>query len=288
MKSMTGYGEATSQTKQAKIVVQIRSLNHRHLDLQLKVPREYLAFEEEIRKTVREKLARGRIELFINRFPLKGQGRRLELDEEMLGQYLFSMRRLKKRFGLAGEPDWSFVSSLPDIFRMRELEPDAPREKRAVFKLLASALRRLEQSRTREGHRLQADMKSQLSGLKKISVSLEKAADRISVKMKQEIGSVKNGDVPGKLSKEAGDLGNAVFKGDIHEEVVRLKSHVEALSVLLGKHEPLGKKVDFMLQEVQRELNTISAKLPQLRVVHMVLEGKEKVEKLREQMQNIE
>ena len=288
MKSMTGYGEATGQTNQAKISVQIRTLNHRHLDFQLKVPREYLAFEEEIRKALREKLARGRIELFINRVPLKGRGRRLELDEEMLEQVLLSMRRLKKRFGVAGEPDWSFVANLPDIFRMRELEPDAPREKRAVLKLLASALRRLEQSRTREGHRLQADMKSQLRGLKKICASLEKAADRIGVKVKQEIGSIKDGEGLGKLSREAGEFGNAVFKGDIHEEVVRLKSHVDALSAWLGKREPLGKKADFMLQEVQRELNTISAKLPQLGVVQMVLEGKEKVEKLREQIQNIE
>ena len=103
MKSMTGYGEASHQDKHAKITVQVRSLNHRHLDLQLRVPREYLGFEEEIRKSLRETVSRGRIELFINRTFTPGHAREVELDEELLGKYLKAIQRAKNKFHLEGE-----------------------------------------------------------------------------------------------------------------------------------------------------------------------------------------
>ena len=104
MKSMTGYGEASGQIRGTRVTVQVRSLNHRHLDLQLRVPREYLSFEEEIRKVIRDKIARGRLDIFINRAPTKGQGRRLELDEELLAQYLTSVRQAQKKVSV----EWRF------------------------------------------------------------------------------------------------------------------------------------------------------------------------------------
>ena len=115
MKSMTGYGEAAHLVRGTKIAVQIRSLNHRHLDLQLRVPREYLAFEEEIRKTIRERILRGRIDVFINRLPGKGQGHRLEVDEELLDQYLQAIKRAKKKYRLSGDVDVSLFARLPDL-----------------------------------------------------------------------------------------------------------------------------------------------------------------------------
>ncbi|MFQ5902610.1 MAG: YicC/YloC family endoribonuclease, partial [Candidatus Binatia bacterium] len=111
MKSMTGYGEAAAQGKWTKITVQLRTLNHRHLDIQLRVPREYLSIEEEIRKRIRQRISRGRVDLFITRFPLKGRGRKLELDESLLSQYLQSLRRAKRKFGLRGDVDLSIFSS---------------------------------------------------------------------------------------------------------------------------------------------------------------------------------
>src|SRR4030095_14092254 len=103
MKSMTGYGEASQNVRGAKLTVQIRSLNHRHLDLQLRVPREYLSFEEEIRKIIRERISRGRIDLFINRYAAKAQSRRLDVDEALVEQYIAGMKHLKKKNRLVGE-----------------------------------------------------------------------------------------------------------------------------------------------------------------------------------------
>ena len=287
MKSMTGYGEASGQIRGTRVTVQVRSLNHRHLDLQLRVPREYLSFEEEIRKVIREKVARGRLDVFINRAPTKGQGRRLELDEELLAQYLTSVRQAKKKYQLSGDFSVSLLSDLPDLFRVREVEADAAAERQGLFKMLDAALIRLQRAREREGRQLKSDMGSQISHLKRISIALESLASEIGTRLQKAVAP-KERENSMRPDKEGSDTGNWLLKGDINEEVVRLKSHVGALSRVLGEKQPLGKKVDFMLQEVQRELNTISSKVPQLPVVQLVLEGKERVEKIREQTQNVE
>jgi uncharacterized protein (TIGR00255 family) len=287
MKSMTGYGEASGQIRGTRVTVQVRSLNHRHLDLQLRVPREYLSFEEEIRKVIREKVARGRLDVFINRAPTKGQGRRLELDEELLTQYLTSVRQAKKKYQLSGDFSVSLLSDLPDLFRVREVEVDAAAERQGLFKMLDAALIRLQRAREREGRQLKSDMGSQISHLKRISIALESLASEIGTRLQKALAP-KERENSMRPDKEGSDTGNWLLKGDINEEVVRLKSHVGALSRVLGEKQPVGKKVDFMLQEVQRELNTISSKVPQLPVVQLVLEGKERVEKIREQTQNIE
>ena len=151
MKSMTGYGEASQNIRSGKVTVQIRSLNHRHLDLQLRVPREYMSLEEEIRKTMREKISRGRVDLFVNRYAAKGQARRLEMDEALVGQYIAGIKQLKKKFALAGEIDVALLVDIPDLFHVREVEIDGASERKAVFKALSMAIEKLEQSRDREG-----------------------------------------------------------------------------------------------------------------------------------------
>ena len=288
MKSMTGYGEASHQNKHAKITVQVRSLNHRHLDLQLRVPREYLGFEEAIRKSLRETVSRGRVDVFINRTSLPGHSREVELDEELLGKYLKAIERAKSKFGLAGEIGVSIFSSVPDLLRVRVIEANAALEKQALFTAVRSAVQKLEQARIREGRQLKADMQSQLRRLKSVAAELEKHAGPLALRLQKNSTESKNGEAMTKIATEALDANNWALKGDINEEVVRLKTHITALATVLQETEPVGKRIDFMLQEIQRELNTISAKLPLLPVVQLVLQGKERVEKIREQTQNVE
>ena len=288
MKSMTGYGEASSQIRGTRVTVQVRSLNHRHLDLQLRAPREYLSFEEEIRKVIRQKISRGRLDVFINRSPTKGQGRRLELDEELLGQYLTAVRQAKGKYQLSGDFSVSLLSSIPELFQVRDVEVNAAAERQGVFKILDAALTKLERAREREGRQLKSDMQSQIRHLKRISIFLESRASEIGTRLQKVVVTPKERESRPANDRDMADAANWILKGDINEEVVRLKSHVEALARVLGEREPVGKKVDFLLQEVQRELNTISSKVPHLPVVQLVLEGKERVEKIREQTQNIE
>lgn len=285
MKSMTGYGEGSQSVRGAKITVQIRSLNHRHLDLQLRVPREYLSLEEEIRKALRRKIARGRVDLFINRYAGKNHGKKLEIDEGLVGQYIAGVKQLKKKYGLAGEVGVSLLSNIPDLVHVREPEADPSGERDGVLKALETALTKLERSRAREGGHLKADMESQIRHLTEIAASLEKRVAETPLRAQRSGSDSADGNA---VEREALDAANLTLKGDVNEEIVRLKTHVAVLSKVLRERDPVGKKIDFMLQEVNRELNTISSKVPHLPVVQLVLQGKERVEKIREQTQNIE
>ena len=286
MKSMTGYGEATQNIKNGKVTVQIRSVNHRHLDLQVRSPREYLSFEEDIRKLVRQKIARGRIDLFVNRYVAKGQSRKLEMDDALVGQYIAGVSQLKKKYKLAGEIGVSLLATIPDVFHVREIEIDGAGERQAVLKALAAALKKLEQSREREGGQLRADMEAQIGYLRVIAAGLDERATENGIRLQKAVAG--HGESGERFDGDIAESPNVMFKGDINEELVRLKTHVVALGKTVREREPVGKRIDFMLQEVNRELNTISSKVPYLSVTQLVLQGKERVEKIREQTQNIE
>lgn len=286
MKSMTGYGEASQNIHGAKITVQIRSVNHRHLDLQVRTPREYMSFEEEIRKLLREKISRGRIDLFVNRYAARGQSRKLEMDEALIRQFIAGVVQLKKKYKLAGDVDVALISNIPNVFQVSEVEIDSISERQAVLKALNGALKKLEQSREREGSHLRTDMESQIAHLREIAAALE--ARSLENGWRQYRGSGPEGPIGERPERSAPDNSTTIAKGDINEELVRLKTHVVALAKVVREREPMGKKVDFMLQEVNRELNTISSKVPYLPVTQLVLQGKERVEKIREQTQNIE
>ena len=282
MKSMTGYGEGSQNVRGTKITVQIRSLNHRHLDMQLRVPREYLSFEEEIRKAIREKISRGRIDLFVNRYGAKVQARKLEMDEGLVGQYIAGLKQLKKRYHLGGEVGVSMLTHIGDLFHVREVEADHGGERDALLKAVSGALKKLERSREREGAQLKADMEGQIEHIRQIALALEERAAENGVRLQPP-------SVEGQTAARDGvEITATVLKGDINEEIVRLKTHVAALGRVTREREPVGKKIDFMLQEVNRELNTISSKVPNLPVIQLVLQGKERVEKIREQTQNVE
>jgi uncharacterized protein (TIGR00255 family) len=285
MKSMTGYGEASQNVSGAKVTVQIRSLNHRHLDLQLRVPREYLSFEEMIRKAVREKIARGRIDLFINRYGTKPQGKKLEINDSLVGQYIASLKQLKRKYRLAGELGLSSLTQVPELFHIREVEADHVGERDAVLKALGSALTKLERSREREGCQLRVDMESQINHVKQVAHELESWAEAVVRAQKDSTAQAQTGAL---RERDPNETASPVGKGDINEEIVRLKAHVAELAKVTRERAPVGKKIDFMLQEVNRELNTISSKVPNLPVIQLVLRGKERVEKIREQTQNIE
>ena len=282
MKSMTGYGEGSQNVRGTKITVQIRSLNHRHLDMQLRLPREYLSFEEEIRKTIREKISRGRIDLFVNRYGAKPQARKLEMDEGLVGQYIAGLKQLKKRYHLGGEVGVSMLTHIGDLFHVREVEADHGGEREALLKAVSGALKKLERSREREGAQLKADMDGQIEHIRQIALALEERAAENGVRLQPPSAEGQT------VTRDGVELTATVLKGDINEEIVRLKTHVVALARVTREREPVGKKIDFMLQEVNRELNTISSKVPNLPVIQLVLQGKERVEKIREQTQNIE
>ena len=278
MRSMTGFGQAILQDRQVKVSIQIRSVNHRHADIHLRVPKLYMSLEDELREQARMKIHRGRTDVFVDRTPLKGRGYRLEVDDTLMEQYCEALRRIKKRFHLQGDIDLQLVPRLPDLFQFKEPEHVEGSEKKLVLRALDTALKNLTRSRDREGRNLKRDMVAEGRQLSRAAKQLGRCAGAIDQRL-QEQGAAAGG---------GGEAGSGTFKGSINEEVVRLASHVEVLATLMREREPVGKKIDFLLQEVQRELTTIGAKAPQLEVVRLVLGGKESVEKIREQVQNVE
>ena len=287
MRSMTGYGEATGLGKTAKVAVQVRTVNHRHLDIQVRAPREYFALEEEARRAVREEIARGRVELWITRVPVRERARKMELDEALVRQYLRSLQRVQKKFGLKGDLDLLLISRLPELFQFQERGLGGENEGGLVFRTLRIALRNLRQSREREGRHLARDIWSQVLRLQSVHGALEKEGEKIRGRLLESASSKER--ALAESSVDGSEASGGSFKGDIHEEIVRLKSHVKELALLVQREKaPIGKKMEFLLQEVQRELNTVGAKAPQLAVIRWTLEGKERVEKIREQAQNIE
>jgi len=278
MRSMTGFGQAILQDRRVKISVLIRSVNHRHADVHLRVPKLHLSLEDELREQTRTEIHRGRVDVYVDRTPVKGRGYRLEVDDSLMEQYYQALQRIKKQFQLQGEIDLRLVPRLPDLFQFKEPDHVEGSEKRLVLRALGVALRSLIRSREREGRNLKRDMLAEATRLRGATRRLSRCAGSIDKRLQEQ----------GVAANPAGEAGSGTFKGSINEEVVRLGSHVEMLSGLLRDHGPVGKKIDFLLQEVQRELTTIGAKAPQLEVVRLVLGGKESVEKVREQVQNVE
>jgi uncharacterized protein (TIGR00255 family) len=174
------------------------------------------------------------------------------------------------------------LTHIGDLFHVREVEADHGGEREALLKAVSGALKKLERSREREGAQLKADMDGQIEHIKQIALALEERAAENGVRLQPPSAEGQT------VTRDGVELTATVLKGDINEEIVRLKTHVVALARVTREREPVGKKIDFMLQEVNRELNTISAKVPNLPVIQLVLQGKERVEKVREQTQNIE
>ncbi len=278
MRSMTGFGQAILQDRQVKVSVQIRSVNHRHADIHLRVPKLYLSLEDELREQARMTIHRGRTDVYIDRTPLKGRGYRLEVDDTLMEQYCEALRRIKERYSLQGDIDLQLVPRLPDLFQFKEPEQVEGGEKRLVLRALGTALKNLTRSRDREGRNLKRDMVAEARQLTRAAKQLGRCAGVIDQRLQEQSAAAGAG----------GEAGSGAFKGSINEEAVRLGSHVEMLANLMREREPVGKKIDFLLQEVQRELTTIGAKAPQLEVIRLVLGGKESVEKIREQVQNVE
>ncbi len=290
MKSMTGYGAASGRSGDVAFSVEIRSVNQRFLDLKLNMPREYARWESELRSMVSATVDRGRVEVYVTRSS-NGSARGVELQEDVAGAYLDAARKLQKLFSLPGEIGIEAFLDRNDVFRPVEREVDAATEIVQVKKLLEKALAAHARERRREGSNLKRDMQSRARRLASIGKSLEKylkgASSRMQKRLQKKIGELldKTTIDASRLVQEAALLAE---RADVTEEIVRLRSHVEALSALLKSTGPVAKRIDFLLQEFIRELNTIGSKAGDLEITTLVLEAKAEVEKLREQVQNVE
>ncbi len=291
MRSMTGFGQAASEGRGGRYSVEVRGVNHRFLDVRLAVPRDSQSWEPELKPLVAEMVERGKVDVTISRVAGAAAEKRVEVDEELAKSALQAWRKLQKGLGLAGEIDVGFLLSRSEFVRVTEARADPGDDLPQVRKLLAKALRSFDKARVREGAALQADMKARCTRLAGIEKDLRKRSADIVPELAARLRGRLNKLLEGQQIDEQRLLQETAVMAercDVHEELVRLASHLKRLAGLVRQKGSVGKPIDFLLQEVHRELNTIASKSSDVEVTRLTLDGRAEVEKLREQTQNVE
>lgn len=290
MKSMTGYAAAAGRRGGVELTVEVRSVNQRHLDVKVLAPREYGALEADLRREVGRWVARGRVDLVIARAPAP-ESRAVTVNKKAAAAYVAAWRELQRAFKLDGEVGLSLLQGRSEIFQTAGADIDVAAEGKTVEALVAKALKAHDRERNREGAHLARDIKEQARALASVARDVrervEGMAPRLAERLEQKLAALLDGRglEPARIAQEAAVLAD---RADVSEEIVRLASHLEALDALIGEKAPVGKRIEFLLQEVNRELNTIGSKASDLEVTRAVLDGKAAVEKIREQVQNVE
>jgi uncharacterized protein (TIGR00255 family) len=289
---MTGYGRREAAGSDIHVTIEVRSVNNRYLDIQVKTPRSFAALEPRIKKAVQERFSRGRFDVFIARDGDRAGAGRLTLDETMAGQYIGILRDLKTRFRLDGEVDLARVAGFPDLIAVTEEKEDLE----AVWLLLAEGLERaldeLDGMRAEEGRALVADMLQRLDKIAALMKDIQslspRTVEKARTRMSETLSRLLNEQPdPVRLAQEIAILAE---RTDVTEEMTRLASHMAQFRSLLAEAsgEPVGRKLDFLLQEMGREANTISSKAMDAQISYHVVNVKAELEKIREQAQNIE
>lgn len=293
IKSMTGFGRGEFSDGKRNVIAEIKTVNHRYADISVKMPKRYSFAEEKIKSLIKEKVKRGKAEVSIIVENLTEEDTTVKLNTLVAGQYVNNLKELKEAYGLTGEIDIKLVATMPDVLKA---VPDVENEDEAaavIFEAVKMAVSNLDAMREVEGAKLADDllMRGQLIRdiVKKIDARAPMVAREYTLKLQNRIKDLLGDqvDIPeDRILVEA-----AVFadKANITEELVRLDSHMNQLkTILTASSEPVGKKLDFLVQEMNRESNTIGSKANDMEITSLMLETKSEIEKIREQVQNIE
>jgi len=290
LRSMTGYGSASAPIPAGRVTIEVRSVNQRFLDVRITAPREYGPWEAECRETVRAAVARGRVEVHVSRNAPPITRTHVVLNAAAAREHAAAWRRLMHELGLERPLDPS-VFRTPDIFQTVETPADVHREFPGATRALRQALARFDRERRREGTNLQRDMRARIDRLAAIERTVRGQAATtlrdVQGKLAERLQRLLQGTEID-LARVAQEAALVADRADVTEEMVRLASHLSALRALLAAREPTGKQFEFLLQEAHREINTIGSKVNNLAVTRLVVEAKGEVERLREQVQNVE
>jgi len=292
IRSMTGFGAGTVDVRSARIVVEIRGVNQRHLDVRVNAVRELTSVEPVVREMVRGRVDRGRVEVSLQR-QVQGDRRRFEVTvrEDVGAAYVEAAKRAGRAWGLENDLGVADVLRLPDVVEVKDAARDAGEEIEAARAAVGMALDAFERERVREGRQLLRAMRAQLVVVRRATTRLRRAVPAMQRALRArmlERARRLTQDMDVDAGRLAYEIASLVDRGDITEELVRLGSHLEAIGDALDAGGPTGKRVEFLLQEVLRELNTSGAKVTDPALTRWVVAGKEAVEKLREQVQNVE
>ncbi len=296
MRSMTGFGRGRAERGDLQVQAEVRSLNQRFLEVKLNLPRGWAERESEFRKLIGAALSRGRIEASLRSVGPRTTGR-LIVNDKLARTYIEELRGLKKRLALAGEPGVDALLARPEIFQFVDHETDSAPELALARKALAAALKALEAERAREGQSLKRDLAARLAKVRRLTQQIghlaEESRAAIIAGFQRRVRELlqRPGSDDLRLIEEKKlyeDAAIAAQRADISEELARLKAHLEALGELFSRAGAVGKEIEFWLQEVGREVNTVGSKAQNPALSRLTVAIKGELEKMREQVQNVE
>ena len=293
IRSMTGFGRGEFSDGKRNVIAEIKTVNHRYADITVKMPKRYSFAEEKIKGIIKKQMKRGKADVSIIVENLTEGDITVNLNTPVADQYIARLRELKDNYGLDGDIDISLVSSMPDVLKAIPDVADEEEVSAAICRAVELAAASLDEMRIREGEKLAADLMDRGEIIKeivrKIGVRAPEVAREYKDKMYSRIQELLEDKVD--VPEERILVEAAIFadKASITEELVRLDSHMDQLKTFLTEGGgAIGKKLDFLVQEMNRETNTIGSKANDLEITSLMLEAKSEIEKIREQVQNIE
>ncbi len=291
LKSMTGYGRGQAVTEKWDITVEIKSVNHRYFEWSAKLPKAFLFLEDKLKQKVQEMVSRGKVEVLLSVYSVGSQSVEVEVNEAVASNYVNALRKVAPLLSLEDNIKVTDLMRFSDIFTIKRVEVNEDELWNEVSEVADVALASFIEMKEKEGEKLKDDVLGRRTSIENMLSEIEKRSpmlkgeyyERLYQKIK-ELLEDKNVE-ESRLVTEAGIFADKVA---VDEETVRLRSHLHQLSELLSTDEPVGRKLDFLVQEMNREVNTIGSKSQDIAIARMVVDMKAEIEKIREQIQNIE
>ncbi len=291
IRSMTGFGRYEAVKDKMKIAVEMRAVNHRYLDISIKIPKKLSNFESTIRTILKEYVQRGKVDVFVTYEDFSKAGSALQYNEALAGEYLKYMRQMADTFALTDDVTVSVLARFPDVFTMEEQESDENEMKEVLEEAVRGAAALFVDSRQKEGENLKNDLTGKLDEMLANVQFIEEHSPQIIEQYHEKLKARVKELLEDKQLDEGRIAAEVTIYADkicVDEETVRLRSHIEAVKKELTQGGSVGRKLDFIAQEMNREANTILSKANDLAVSDTGIELKTSIEKVREQIQNIE
>lgn len=291
MHSMTGYGRMSVERDGRQLTVELKSVNHRFLDLSFRMPRSFNFLEDSARKLIGEYLSRGHVDLFATYRNTREDSRRVEVDQALLDAYMTALDNIAETTGLEDDRTLSLATRLPDVLTVAEADEDQDALRDLMREALTGALEQMQAMREKEGEALKSDISSRIDTLEKMTGEIEARYPETVAEYQQKLKARVEELLGGAAMDEQRLMQEVAIMADrsaIAEETVRLHSHFAQVRGFMEASEPVGRKLDFIVQELNREVNTISSKSQDVPITRLVVEAKAEIEKIREQVQNVE
>ncbi len=291
LRSMTGYGRAKVSGASCEVTVEIRSVNHRYFDCSIRIPRIYVAMEEPIKSKVQSAVLRGKVDVFVTIEHTTDSNIDIQFNRGVAEAYVGALNSMKTLFTLKGEVELMQLARFPEVFTTAAKQPDEDDVLDAVLRATDIALEGHREMRIREGQNLEKDILEHALAIEELVNFVEGRSAKSIVEYRGKLTAKMNEILSDTNIDESRILTEAAIYSDrvsVDEEIVRLKSHIQQLRIMVGQGGAIGRKLDFLIQEFNRETNTIGSKAGDIEIGKAVVDMKSEVEKIREQVQNIE